>query len=157
MNIDIHRFHSIIKDNKNNKSSLISILQDIQAEYNWLPKEAITEVSKKLNIPLNDIYEVATFYKNFKLKPQPEGKHVITVCIGPACYVRGGQKILDAVSKILDIIPGETTSDMNFTIETANCLDCCAIGPVILIDGEYYGEMTPRKINSTLAKYIKDD
>lgn len=132
-------------------SALISILQDIQSEYNWLPKETITEVAKKLDIPLIDVYGAATFFKQFSLKPR--GKHIVTVCLGTACHVRGGPRIRDEVSRILNVKPDETTEDMKFTLETVNCLGCCAIGPIMVIDGEYYGGMATTKVKQILKNY----
>ncbi len=134
-----------------NGNSLIPVLQDIQSYYNYLPEEIFDEVSRKMNIPLIDVYGVATFYKSFSLTPK--GKHIITVCVGTACHVRGGQRIVDKISRELEIEPGETTPDMNFTLETVNCLGCCAIGPIMMIDGEYYGQMTIQKSISLLNEY----
>lgn len=132
-------------------NSLIPILQDIQSHYNYLPEEIFDEVSQKMNIPLIDVYGVATFYKSFSLTPK--GKHIITVCMGTACHVRGGQRIADRIAKELEIELGETTPDMNFTLETVNCLGCCAIGPIIMVDGKYHGQMTMRKAISLLNEY----
>jgi len=134
-----------------NSNSLIPVLQDIQSYYNYLPEEIFDEVSRKMNIPLIDVYGVATFYKSFSLTPK--GKHIITVCMGTACHVRGGQRIADRISRELEIEPGETTPDMNFTLDTVNCLGCCAIGPIVMIDGEYYGQMTIQKAISLLNEY----
>jgi NADH-quinone oxidoreductase subunit E len=146
---------NIIQKYGTKKEMLIPILQDIQSEYNWLPREVINEVSQKLNIPLIDVYGVASFYKQFSLKPR--GKHIITVCLGTACHVRGGLRIVNELSRKLNIEPGETTSDMQFTLETVNCLGCCAIGPVVVIDDEYYGEMNPTKTIQIIKKYEKKD
>lgn len=153
MEFNLTEIDSVIAKYQAKKKAIIPILQDIQAEYNWLPQEAITEVSKKLNIPLIDVYGVATFFSQFSLKPR--GKHIITVCLGTACHVRGGPRILDEFARRLNIKAGETTEDMQFTLETVNCLGCCAIGPVVVIDGEYYGGMTSRKVDSLLAEYLK--
>ena len=142
---------SIIDKYEAKKQALISVLQDIQAEYNWLPQEAIIEVAKKLNIPLIDVYGVATFFKQFSLKPR--GKHIVTVCLGTACHVRGGPRIRDEVSRMLNVKPGETTKDRKFTLETVNCLGCCAIGPVVVMDNEYYGGVTTTKVKQMLKKY----
>lgn len=133
---------------KRHGSFLIPILQDIQEYYNFLPKEALEKLSVKLNVSLTDIHGVATFYRSFSLVPK--GKHIVTVCMGTACHVRGGSRIVDALSRKLGIEAGETTSDMQFSLETVNCLGCCAIGPVAAIDSEYYGEMTSQKMLSIL-------
>lgn len=132
------------------KGLLISILEDIQEYYNYLPEEAMKEVSKKLKIPIKDIYGVATFYSAFRLKPK--GKNHFTVCLGTACHVRGGVHILDTLERELKIKTGETTEDLEFSIDTANCLGCCAIGPIVVSNGEYHGEMTPKKTLSLLKK-----
>ncbi len=133
------------------KEALIPILQDIQSDLNWLPEEVLRAVAEKLDVPLVDVYGVASFYRTFSLKPR--GKHIITVCVGTACHVRGGQRIVDEMRRTLGIAPGETTPDQNFTLETVNCLGCCAIGPIVMIDGEYYGEMNSRKVGPVLDKY----
>jgi NADH-quinone oxidoreductase subunit E len=133
------------------KEALIPILQDLQSDLNWLPEEVLRAVADKLGVPLMDVYGAASFYRTFSLKPR--GKHIITVCVGTACHVRGGQRIVDEIGRMLDLAPGETTPDRNFTLETVNCLGCCAIGPIVVVDGEYYGEMTTRKVGSVLEKY----
>jgi NADH-quinone oxidoreductase subunit E len=133
------------------KEALIPILQDIQSDLNWLPEETLKVVAERLEVPLMEVYGVATFYRTFSLKPR--GKHIVTVCVGTACHVRGGQRMVDQISRELNVNPGETTEDMNFTLETVNCLGCCAIGPIVVVDGEYYGEMTTRKVKSVLDQY----
>jgi NADH-quinone oxidoreductase subunit E len=141
----------VLKKWNNNGSSLISILLEIQSKYNYLPKDAIIRVSQKLNIPLIHVYSVATFYKSFCLKPR--GKHLITVCLGTACHVRGAPDVLNEIQNQLNIDVGETTFDNNFTLETVRCLGTCAIGPVITIDGKYHGQMNSKKTQSILKKY----
>ena len=127
---------------------LISVLQEIQKYYNYLSKDAMKLIASKLDMPLRDVYGVASFYKSFSFKPK--GKHVITTCLGTACHVRGGQKIVDAISKELKIKPGETTPDRMFTQETAACLGCCAIGPIVVIDGDYYSNMGPDNVKKLI-------
>lgn len=144
----------IIKYNKERKA-LISILQDIQAEYNYLPQEALRFVSESMGIPLIDIIGVATFYRAFSLEPR--GKHLVTVCLGTACHVRGGPKILEEFERKLSINAGETTKDNEFTLETVACLGCCAIGPVVVVDGDYHAQTTIRKVDSILKKYRKKE
>ncbi len=129
---------------------LISLLQEVQKYYNYLPKEALKIISERLDIPLRDIYGVASFYKSFSF--QPKGKHIITTCLGTACHVRGGQKIADAFNKELNIKSGETTEDLMFTHETAACLGCCAIGPIVVVDGEYHSGIRPGHVK----KFIKN-
>ena len=123
---------------------LIPILQDIQEKYRYLPEECLIIIAERLQIPLIEVYGVATFYQSFSLIPK--GEHIITVCLGTACYIRGGTNMVDVLTKELNIKPGETTKDKKFSLETVNCLGCCAIGPMVLIDDEYYGEMTQPKV-----------
>ena len=144
---------SILNKWRGNGSSLISIMLDIQSEYSYLPKDALIRVSEQLNIPLINVYSVATFYKSFSLEPR--GKHLITVCLGTACHVRGAPDVLNEIENQLNVKVGETTPDNNFTLETVRCLGTCAIGPVITIDGKYYGQMNSKKLHSILKKYEK--
>jgi NADH-quinone oxidoreductase subunit E len=146
---------SYITKYNNEKKALISILQEVQEEYNYLPQEVLRIVSKALGIPLIDIIGVATFYRAFSLEPR--GKHIITVCLGTACHVRGGPKILEEFERKLNIEAGETSKDMRFTLETVACLGCCAIGPVVVVDGDYYAQTTLRKVDSILKKHISKD
>lgn len=134
---------------------LISSLQEIQEKYNYLPEEALRALAAELNIPLINVYEVATFYKSFSLTPK--GKHICTVCVGTACHVRGSSKVVDALTSELGIPQNSTTEDMLFTLETVNCLGCCAIGPVMVLDGEYYGAMTSQKAISLIKEIKKEE
>lgn len=138
----------LIEKYRGKKGCLIPLLQEIQELNNWLPEESLRAVSRELEIPLIDIYGVATFYKAFSLKPR--GRHVITACLGTACHVRGAPRLVDELKNQLGINPGETTADMQFTLETVNCLGACALGPVVVIDGEYHGQMTASKLAKTL-------
>jgi len=155
MQINTEKIDFLINKYGARRESLIPLLQDIQSFLNWLPEEVIREVAKKLGIPLIDVYSVATFYRSFSLKPR--GKHLITVCLGTACHVRGGQRIVEAISRELGIKPGETTKDMKFSLETVNCLGCCAIGPIVVVDGEYYGGMTSQKALSLIKRIGKEE
>jgi len=154
MQIDTEKIDFLINKYGARKEALIPLLQDIQSTLNWLPEEALREVAKKLRIPLIDVYSVATFYRSFSLKPR--GKHIVTVCLGTACHVRGGQRIVEAISRELEINPGETTKDLKFSLETVNCLGCCAIGPIVVVDDEYYGGMTSQKALSLIRKIGKE-
>ena len=142
---------SILDNYQRDQGMLVSILQDIQAEYNYLPKEAVVEVSQALGTPLSQVYSVATFFKAFSLEPR--GRYLINVCLGTACHVRGAVKILEAIERELDIKAGGTTGDLKFTLETVNCVGCCALGPVVIIDGEYYGQMKTDKAKTLLENY----
>jgi NADH-quinone oxidoreductase subunit E len=133
------------------KGQLISILQDIQAEFHYLRKEDLIQVSDTMSIPLSQVYSVATFFKAFSLTPR--GKHLINLCLGTACHVRGASKVLEQIERSLKISRGETTGDYKFTLETVNCMGCCALGPVVNIDGEYFGQMSAGKVDSILKKY----
>jgi len=155
VNIETQKVQSFIAKYNSEKKALISILQDIQKEYNYLPQEALRITSEILGVPLIDIVGVATFYRAFSLKPR--GKHFITVCMGTACHVRGGPKILEEFERGLDIKSGETTKDNQFTLETVACLGCCAIGPVVVVDGNYYAQTNIRKVKSILKNYRKKE
>ncbi|MEO0095131.1 MAG: NADH-quinone oxidoreductase subunit NuoE [candidate division WOR-3 bacterium] len=134
---------------------LIQALHNIQNEYNYLPKEVLEYVSKALHIPLSKIYSIATFYAAFSLVPR--GKHLCTVCMGTACHVRGAPAVLSRIEERLNIKPGETTPDNQFTLETVNCLGACALAPIVVIDGEYHGQTTVNKVDKLLEKYAKED
>ncbi len=130
---------------------LIQLLLDVQIEFNWIPKEAILSISEKLQISLSEIYRTASFYKAMSLTPR--GKHIVSVCLGTACHVRGALRIMDRAEESLEIKSGETTQDMKFTLERVNCLGCCAIGPVIAVDSDYHGKVTPTSVKKVLESY----
>jgi len=153
LDTDKTKTQSIIDKHKGLKKNLIAILLDVQETFNYLPPDALRHVAKALGMPLIDVIGVATFYRAFSLKPR--GKHTCLVCLGTACHVRGGPKILEELERRLDIPAGETTKDGQFTLETVACLGCCAIGPVVVVDGEYHGHATIRKIAPILSKYQK--
>ena len=142
---------SILDNYQRDQGMLVSILQDIQAEYNYLPKKVLVEVSQALGAPLSQVYSVATFFKAFSLEPR--GRYLINVCLGTACHVRGAVKVLEAIERELEIKAGRTTKDLKFTLETVNCVGCCALGPVVIIDGEYYGQMKTDKVKVLLENY----
>jgi len=144
----------IIERYDRRESAILAILQDIQAKERYLPREVLEHVGEQLRIPLNRIYRIATFYRAFSLKPR--GRHEICVCMGTACHVRGAQRIADQMNLQLGIRPGETTEDRNFTLETVNCLGVCAAGPVVAIDGQYFGKMSSTKVEGTLKKFRSD-
>lgn len=118
------------------KDGLIQILLDLQSELGWLSGKVLREVSRQLGVPATRVYQIATYYKAFSL--HPKGKHIITVCMGTACQVRGAPTLLDRISTMLNLKPGETSRDMRFSLETVNCLGCCAMGPMVVIDGVYH-------------------
>ena len=132
------------------KDMLIQILLDLQSMFGWLSQEVLTEVSKQLEVPITQVYQIASYYKAFSLMPR--GRHIIKVCLGTACQVRGSPRLLDTISATLGMKPHETSEDMRFTLETVNCLGCCAMGPVVVVDGMYHSKpSTPalRKIFET--------
>jgi NADH-quinone oxidoreductase subunit E len=141
----------IVKKYNKDKSQLVSILQDIQTEYNYLPREALDKLAKKLDVPQSHVYSMATFFRAFSLKER--GKHIVNVCLGTACHVRGGELIMESLERQLDIARGGTTKDRKFTLESVNCMGCCATGPVVKIDEEYFGHMTNDKVEPMLKKY----
>jgi NADH-quinone oxidoreductase subunit E len=145
------KIDTIIDKYESDASSLIQVLLEIQSENRWLPKEALEKVSEKLEVPLNRIQHIATFYKAFSLIPR--GRHEIHVCMGTACHVRGAPRVLDRVQDLTGIKPGETDSELKFSLETVNCLGCCALGPVMVIDGEYHGKMAPATSEDVLKNY----
>jgi len=140
----------VVEKNKQKPSALIAILQDIKDKVGYLPPDVLRRVAKKMDIPLRQIYGVATFFKSLNLI-QP-GKHTVTLCLGTACHVRGGGRILSEISNFLHIEPDETTEDGEFTLRTVNCLGACAIGPVMVIDDKYYGKMSASRAKSLLVK-----
>jgi NADH-quinone oxidoreductase subunit E len=142
---------SIIDSYLDKKELLISLLQDIQAEFNYLPRDVLVRVSQKLEIPLSQVFSVATFFRAFSLEPR--GRHLVTVCLGTACHVRGAQRMADKLERDYDLKPGATTEDSRFTLETVNCLGCCALGPVVVVDGKYESQMTPDKLDRVLRTY----
>jgi len=149
--MSVERIDKIIDKYANEKGVLIQLLLDIQKELRWIPKEALIRINQRLKIPISEIYRVASFYTVLSLKPR--GRHLVRVCLGTACYVRGGPRILDSVERSLGIKPSETTSDSSFSLETVNCLGCCALGPVIELDGQYHGRLAPATIGELLSKY----
>ena len=148
---DIRLLNAIIKNYDGKKEFLICILQDIQDAFEYLPRQALVHVSEKLDIPLIQVYGVATFFKTFSLIPR--GGHTCTVCLGTACHVRGAEKVLDKIKRNLDIDVGETTKDMQFTLKTVNCLGACALGPMVVVDDDYHGHMSQSKVDEVLNKY----
>ena len=148
---DMTRIDAIIAGYQGKTSGLTTILQDIQGEYNYLPPQAMERVAEKMGLPLSQVLNVATFYKAFSLEPR--GKHLITVCLGTACHVRGGMRLVEQIERLLKIRAGGTTPDMEFTLETVNCVGSCALGPVMIVDGEYHGKMVSSKVKRVLKKY----
>ena len=149
--MDLERVDQIIDSHNCEASSLIQILLDIQSEYHWLPREALERVGDRLQVPATRVKHIATFYKAFSLVPK--GKHQINVCVGTACHVRGAQRVLDTIQDVTGILPGETDLDMKFSLETVNCVGCCALGPVMEVDGKTHGNVAPSETAAVLKNY----
>lgn len=145
------RVDTILSKYDGGREAVISILQDITNEFNWLPPNVLMRVAQVKQIPIEHILRIATFYKAFSLKPR--GKHIITVCTGTACHVKGAQRILDRLERELGIATGETTSDMQFTLEAVRCLGCCGLAPVVTVGEDLHGKMNPAKAAALIDKY----
>lgn len=154
MNDQSEKIDQIIEKFKNEKGTIIGLMQDIHGEYRYLPEEVLLKVSAELDIPMAKLYTLATFYKSFRL--EPVGKHHVRVCLGTACHVNGATKIVETLERELGVKSGQTTEDNQFTLETVNCLGACALGPLVLVDGEYHGKIDQGKLKKLLNKYRKD-
>ncbi len=153
--VETRALDSILQQHHHDPANIIAILQDIQAEANWLPEDALRYVGARLSLSLTKMMSLATFYRAFSLKPR--GKHIVSVCLGTACHVRGGERILGAVERELGIGGGETDEDLQWTLETVGCLGACALGPIVVVDGEYHGQMTSAKATRLLKQVKKAD
>jgi NADH-quinone oxidoreductase subunit E len=145
---EISRIDQIIDKYEGEEGILIQLLLDIQQELNWIPKEVAERISQRLNIPQSQIYRVASFYTAMSLTPR--GRHLVSVCMGTACHVRGSPRLLDRITDILKIQPGETSTDRRFTLNTVNCLGCCAMGPVVVVDGVYHSKPSTTDLREIL-------
>jgi NADH-quinone oxidoreductase subunit E len=141
----------IVEDFNNDKENLIMMLQEIQKRYNYLPTPALTYLSTSIGIPLSQIYGVATFYSTFSLEPR--GRNIVSICLGTACHVRGGEKIREKLEESLNIEDGETTEDMRFTLESVRCIGCCSLGPVVKINEDTHGRIAYAEVDKILEKY----
>jgi NADH:ubiquinone oxidoreductase subunit E len=150
--MSLEKVGEIIQRYQDERGALIAVLQDLQEEYHYLPREALEQVSASLDIPLSHVLRVATFYRAFSLKPR--GKFLINVCLGTACHVRGGIHNLEKLQSDLGIQAGETTPDRLFSLEKVYCLGGCALGPLVVIGGKYYSKMNPLKIEVVLNEYV---
>jgi NADH:ubiquinone oxidoreductase subunit E len=149
---------AVVRGRRSQPQQLIEALQDVQELFGYVPQDSMITLSRELGVPLIEVYRVASFYKAFSLEPR--GKHLLTVCMGTACHVRGAERLSDQVTGHLGVAPGDTTSDGLFTVECVNCLGACALGPVVVLDGVYHDQMTPRKlrrlIESVRTAEVKD-
>ena len=148
--MDLTAVENIVKDHNYNSGQLIGILQDIQAEYHYLPRHPLEKVAELLNIPQAQVFSVATFFSAFSLEPR--GKHTIHVCLGTACHVRGAKRVLEEFERELKVSAGQTTVDHKFTLETVNCVGACALGPVVVIGEEYNGKMNAEKVSKVIKQ-----
>ena len=150
--IDYLELDNIIEEEFNkDPENLIMIIQAIQRRYNWLPKPTLTYLAAKIGIPLSQIYGVATFYSTFSLKPR--GRNIISICLGTACHVRGGERVRERIADTLDIEDGDTTEDMRYTVESVRCIGCCSLGPVIKINEDMHGHISSDQVDKILDQY----
>jgi len=150
--VDFMELDTIIEDEfGNNKENLIMILQAIQRKYNYLPQPALTYLSTKIGIPYSKIYGVATFYSTFSLEPR--GRNIISICLGTACHVRGGERVRERLQESLDISDGQTTKDQRFTLESVRCIGCCSLGPVVKINEDTHGRISSDEVDRILDQY----
>ena len=150
--MEIDKIDQIIDKHNCEASSLLQILLDIQSVNSWLPREALGRVSEKLDVPMTRIQHIVTFYKAFSLVPK--GRHKVHICVGTACHVRGATRILDTAQEATGIKPGETDLELKYSLETVNCLGCCALGPVMEVNGKVHGKMSPIKTAEALKTYV---
>ena len=153
--MELARLEALLEGRDGRQDQLIEVLHDVQAAYNYLPEDGLRLVAERLNVAPIEVFRVASFFKSFSLTPR--GRHQLTVCMGTACHVRGAPRLIDTAVGELDIQAGETTEDGAFTLDRVNCLGCCAVGPVVLLDGVYHGHMTPGKVRRLIATVRKED
>jgi len=149
--IDMNRLNRIMDSYQEQEGALIQILLDVQQEFRWISPEAAKLVSERVNIPITQVYRVASFYKALSLTPR--GEHLVKICLGTACHVRGGVRVMGKVKRMMGIEAGGTTEDMKFTLERVNCLGCCALGPMMTIDDKSYGKLSPEKAAGIIKNY----
>jgi NADH:ubiquinone oxidoreductase subunit E len=150
--IDYMELDGMIENDFNSDSeNLIMILQAIQRRYNYLPQPALAYLSTKIDIPISKIYGVATFYSTFSLKPR--GRNIVSICLGTACHVRGGERVHERIEEYLNIGDGETTEDKRYTLESVRCIGCCSLGPVVKVNEDMHGRIRPDRIESILETY----
>jgi NADH-quinone oxidoreductase subunit E len=149
--LDLSQVDALVEPYLDKQGVVIPVLQKIQEHFGYLPRPALERVARRLRIPLSRLYGVATFYAQFKMMPR--GRNIIRVCKGTACHIQGGSKIAERIEEILKIKVNETTPDMKFTLEEVACIGACALAPVMMINDEPYGRLTPDKIKKILDSY----
>jgi NADH-quinone oxidoreductase subunit E len=140
----------ILARHTNGESSLLAMLEEVQGRHRYLPRDVLILISERLDIPLSQVYSVATFYNAFSL--EPKGRHRFQVCTGTACHVRGAMQVLDRLETQLGIQAGQTSADLEYTLQTVNCLGACALGPIVVADGEYAGQIAASKVDRLLKR-----
>ena len=153
--MDLSKVDAIVDNYRAEPSSLLAIMQDVQDVAHYLPREIVEHVAKRLSVPMARIYAMATFFGSFHLEPR--GKHICTVCMGTACHVRGAKRLVEQLERDLKIKSGGTTADMMFTVEEVNCVGACALGPLVILDGEYRGGMTSGSLTKIVEKLGKEE
>ena len=154
--VDMQKVEPLLEQYEDRQSNLIPVLQEVQETYRYLPQEVLRRISKKLRVPLTEVYQVATFYRCFSLIPR--GKHVIQVCLGTACHVRGAPRVLDRILRDLKMSTPGTSSDLQFTVETVRCIGCCGLAPVARVDNNNtHPHLTQAKVGGLLKKYADKD
>jgi len=153
--VDLAPLAPILQRYPADRRSLVMVLQDVQAAFHYLPREALLTVADHLQVPRSHVYHVATFYKHFSLTPR--GAHTCTVCMGTACHVRGAGQLVEHLERRTGVKAGDTTPDGQLTVETVNCVGACALGPVVIVDGEYVGSATARKVDRALKPILGGD
>lgn len=154
MAVSMEEINAILQNYPCEQRYCLAILQDMQRKYNYIPREGMEALASYLNRPLSSLYSMATFYKALSLKPK--GRHIIKLCDGTACHIRGAKNLAGGVTRVLGIGAGETTEDGVFSLELVNCLGSCALAPVMVVDDTYYGKMTLEKLPEILDQYRKE-
>lgn len=142
---------AVLEEQRNVPGSLMKVMQKAQEIYGYLPLEVQARIAEFFNVPLEEVYGIATFYAQFHT--QPSGKYRVGICLGTACYVKGSGDIFEKLKKILKVDAGQTTEDLRFTLDATRCIGCCGLAPVMTVNGEVYGRLTPDEVDGILAKY----
>jgi NADH-quinone oxidoreductase subunit E len=151
--MNLKKIDAIMKKWRHDPEYVIEMLQDVQDDYRHLPEAALKHMADSLDVPLNRLYHIGTFFSSFSL--EAKGKHIVQVCMGTACHVKGAPKVLDALARELDVKPGETTKDKLFTLEAVRCLGCCSLAPVVAIDDKLFGGVTPSQVPKLIKQTRK--
>ncbi len=149
--MEIDKVQEIIERWEKREDLTIEMLHDVQSEFNYLPEDALSQISEEVGVPISTLYSVATFYRAFSLTPR--GRHMISVCMGTPCHALGAPIVVEALERQLNVKCGGTTDDMNFTLETTGCVGTCGLAPVIIVDDELYGPVNPAKVSKLVDKY----